>query len=247
MADRLEISNTEQRLLAGRGGAPRQAVRRPQRRRVDEEIIVNASEKRYLWTARAFAVIVAISLCCNFVLILAITQLVPLYRLEPFLLTFENKEEQVYDIVPLKNMEDQKAITEVFVREYVLLRSAFTNDIPEMESRWMPGGQLQEMSSSAVYESFVERTAKQVLNVIRTRGLNRQVQIMTINELSRGLWQVEYETRDMYPDSAAPEINYWTASLRVVYRKKVVKYGERLNNPVGFTVTAYSLSHNKAE
>ncbi len=247
MADRLGINNTQQRLLGGQGGT-QQVRRRPQPSRAgrDEEIIVNASEKRYLWTARAFAVIIAISLCCNFVLILAIAQLVPLYRLEPFLLTFENKEEQVYNIIPISNMEDQKAITEVFVREYVLLRSAFTNDIAEMESRWMPGSQLQEMSSSGVYESFIEKTAKPALEIIRKKGLIRMVRIMTINELGRGLWQVEYETRDMYPDSAAPEVNYWTASLRVSYVPKTVKYGERLNNPIGFTVNRYSLSHNKA-
>lgn len=248
MADRLGVGNTQQHLLAGQGGMPRQAMRRPQpQRRRNEDVIVNASEKRYLWTARAFAVIVAISLCCNLVLILAITQLLPLYRLEPFLLTFENKQEQVYDIVPLRNMEDRKAITEVFVREYVLLRSAFTDDVSEMESRWMPGGQLQEMSSSAVYESFIEKTARPALNIIRNRGLIRVVRIMTVNELGRGLWQVEYETRDMYLDSSAPEVNYWTASLRIMYRKKTVKYGERLNNPVGFTVTRYSLSRNKTE
>ncbi len=249
MADRLGINNTEQRLIGNRAGMPRQVVRKPQprKRRDEDEIVVNASEKRYLWTARAFAVVVAISLCCNLVLILAITQLLPLYRIEPFLLTFENKEEQVYDIVPLANMENQKAITEVFVREYVLLRSSFTNDVQEMESRWMPGGPLQEMSSSAVYQAFIDRTATPALDIIRARGLNRMVRIMTVNELSRGLWQVEYETRDMYPDSAAPEVNYWTASLRVMYRKKIVKYGERLSNPVGFTVTRYSLSHNEAE
>lgn len=247
MADRLGIDNTQQRLLAGRGAAPRKVVRQTRPKKNDDEVIVNASEKRYLWTARAFAIIVAVSLCCNLVLVLAITQLLPLYRLEPFLLTFESKEEQVYDIVPLANMEEEKAITEVFVREYVLMRSAFTNDVQEMESRWMPGGPLQEMSSSAVYQAFVDKTAKQALNIIRTRGLIRSVRIMTVNELGRGLWQVEYETRDMYPDSAAPEINYWTASLRVIYRKKTVKYGERLNNPVGFTVVRYSLAHNKAE
>ena len=248
MADRLGINNTEQRLLGNGNAMPRKVVRRPQpRRREEDEIVVNASEKRYLWTARAFAVVVAISLCCNFVLILAIAQLLPLYRIEPFLLTFENKEEQVYDIVPLSNMEDQKAITEVFLFVYVLLRSAFTNDVQEMESRWMPGGPLQEMSTPTVYQAFIDRTANQALDIIRTRGLNRMVRIMTVNELGRGLWQVEYETRDMYPDSAAPEVNYWTASLRIMYRKKVVKYGERLNNPVGFTVTRYSLSHNEAE
>ena len=111
----------------------------------------------------------------------------------------------------------------------------------------MPGGQLQEMSSSAIYQAFIEKTAKRALDIIRMKGLIRIVRIMTVNELSRGLWQVEYETRDMYPDSAAPQIEYWTASLKVAYRKKTVKYGERLNNPIGFTVIAYSLSRNKTE
>ena len=73
----------------------------------------------------------------------------------------------------------------------------------------------------------------------------RSVRILTVNELGRGLWQVEYETQDMYPDSATPDINYWTASMRITYRPKTVKYGERLKNPIGFTVTQYSLTYNK--
>ena len=244
MADQLGVHNVQKKLIGTqRGPAPR----RPAPSRKDDVVVVNASEKRYLWTARAFAVIVAISICCNLVFIMAIAQLVPLYRVEPFLLTFENKEEQVYDIMPLGNMIDQKAITEVFVREYVLLRSAFVNDIKEMEARWMPGSQLQEMSSSGVYQSFLDKTANSALDIIRKKGLIRIVRIMTINELGRGLWQVEYETRDMYADSTEPQIDYWTASLRVTYRKKTVKYGERLNNPIGFTVVSYSLSHNKTE
>lgn len=239
MADQLGVHNVKQQLI-GSNKAPQSRHAAPYR----ENVVVNASEKRYLWTARAFAVIVAISICCNLVLLLAIMQLVPLNRVEPFLLTFENKEEQVYDIEPLGNMIDQKAITEVFVREYVLLRSAFVNDVKEMEARWTDGGQLQEMSSPRVYQEFLEK-AKQALKEIKTKGLIRVVRIMTINELGRGLWQVEYETRDMYADSTAPKITYWTATLRVRYRKKTVKYGERLNNPVGFTVEHYALSRNK--
>lgn len=240
MADQLGVHNVKQQLIgSNRPSSQRNAAV------YRENIVVNASEKRYLWTARAFAVIVAISLCCNVVLLLAIAQLVPLNRVEPFLLTFENKEEQVYDITPLGNMIEQKAITEVFVREYVLLRSAFVNDVKEMEARWTDGGQLQEMSSPGVYQAFLEKTAKRALNEIKTKGLIRVVRIMTINELGRGLWQVEYETRDMYADSTSPQISYWTATLKVRYRKKTVKYGERLNNPIGFTVESYSLSRNK--
>ena len=242
MANQLEGNNTQQKLICG-------AARQPQRQARNEDVFVaNVGEKRYLWTARAFAIITAISLCCNIVLILAIMQVLPLYRVEPFLLTFQNKEEQVYNIQPIKGrMEDQKAITEVFVRQYVLLRSSFDRDVQEMEARWMPGGPLQEMSSSAVYTEFLEKTAKKALDLIRARSLQRNVRILTVNELGRGLWQVEYETQDMYPDSPAPEVNYWTASLRIAYNRKSVKYGERLKNPVGFTVVRYSLTYNKVK
>lgn len=242
MANQLEGNNTQQKLIGG-------AARQPQRQARNEDVFVaNVGEKRYLWTARAFAIITAISLCCNIVLIFAIMQVLPLYRVEPFLLTFQNKEEQVYNIQPIKGrMEDQKAITEVFVRQYVLLRSSFDRDVQEMEARWMPGGPVQEMSSSAVYTEFLEKTAKKALDLIRARSLQRNVRILTVNELGRGLWQVEYETQDMYPDSPAPEVNYWTASLRIAYNRKSVKYGERLKNPVGFTVVRYSLTYNKVK
>ncbi len=241
MVDKLEERGDKQKLL---GRAERSGINQ----RKDKDVFVgNVGEKRYLWTARAFAIITAISLCCNIILILAISQVIPLYRIEPFLLTFQNKEDQVYNIQLVQGLEDEKAITEVFVREYVLLRSSFDRDIPEMESRWMPGGQVQEMSSQTVYEDFIRNTANRALELIRTRNLQRTVRILTVNELGRGLWQVEYETQDMYPDSAVPDVNYWTANMRITYRPKTVKYDERLKNPIGFTVVQYSLTYNKVK
>lgn len=241
MVDKLEERGDKQKLL---GRAERSGVNQ----RKDKDVFVgNVGEKRYLWTARAFAIITAISLCCNIILILAISQVIPLYRIEPFLLTFQNKEDQVYNIQLVQGLEDEKAITEVFVREYVLLRSSFDRDIPEMESRWMPGGPVQEMSSQTVYEDFIRNTANRALELIRTRNLQRTVRILTVNELGRGLWQVEYETQDMYPDSAVPDVNYWTANMRITYRPKTVKYDERLKNPIGFTVVQYSLTYNKVK
>jgi len=242
MVQQLGPNNQKQKLLAG--GA--RDSRRPNANK--DVFVANVAEKRYLWTARAFAIVTAISLCCNIILLLAIAQVIPLYRVEPFLLTFQNKEEQVYNIQPVKrSMEDEREITEVFVRQYVLLRSAFSRDVQEMEARWAPGGMLQEMSDPVVYEAFTKGTANRALDLIRTRQMEREVRIMTANELGAGIWQVEYETRDMYPDSAAPEINYWTASLRIEYRKKSVKHKERLKNPIGFTVKEYSLTYNKVK
>lgn len=244
MVNQLGNHSNNQKLIAGRAQAPRVDVRR----RNASTFVGNNNEKRYLWTARAFAIITAISLCCNVVLLLAITQVIPLFRVEPYLLTFQSKEEQVYNIVPYKeDLSANKSITEAFVRSYVLQRSSIVNDETEMEVRWLPGGMIQEMSSSAVYDEFVNKTAKRALELVKERGLRRDVNILTVNELGQGLWQVEYETRDMYPSSTSPELNYWTASLRIAYRKKSVKFNDRLNNPVGFTVTRYSLMHNKAQ
>ena len=242
MADRIEGNQNPRRLI---GSNMRSPGVKP---RTGDLFVANVGEKRYLWTARAFAVITALSICCNIVLILAIFQVLPLYRVEPFLLTFQNRSEQVYNIQPIKEgLRNQKAITEVFVREYVLLRSTFDREIPEMEARWMPGGPIQEMSDPKVYQDFLTNTANKALAVIRARGLSREVKILSVNELTNGIWQVEYETRDMYPDSDRPEVNYWTASLSVGYRTKSVKYGDRLKNPVGFTVSRYSLTFNKVE
>ncbi|MBQ9732368.1 MAG: type IV secretion system protein [Alphaproteobacteria bacterium] len=234
-------TNGKQKLLEGRGNL------RPDTSSSDL-FVANAGEKRYLWTARAFAIITALSICCNIVLILAIFQVMPLYRVEPFLLTFQNRSEQVYHIRPIVgSLRSQKAITEVFVREYVLLRSTFSRDIPEMESRWGTDGPIKEMSSPRIYDDFVRNTAKKALDIIKSRGLTRDVKILSVNELANGIWQVEYETRDMYPESVRPEVNYWTAAISVRYRRKVVKFGDRLKNPVGFTVDKYSLTYNKVE
>ena len=237
-------NRTNQKLLAGNVGRP--AATRPKSGKND--FVANVTEKRYLWTARAFAIITAISFCCNIILLLAVAQVIPLYRVEPFLLTFQSKEEQVYNIQGVnRRITDSKAITEAFVRQYVLMRSSFNRDIAEVEARWMPGGLIQEMSSASVYDDFIKNTANRALELVRTRRMIRDVRIMTVNDLGSGFWQVEYETRDMYPDSRTPEINYWTASLKVAYRYKSVKFKERLKNPVGFTVVNYSLSYNKVK
>ena len=236
----------QHRLTDGR----RQAARPSGKSRSNREdvFVANIAEKRYLWTARAFAVVTALSLCCNAVLILAIFQVVPLYRIEPFLLTFQDRSEQVYNIQRMTvDLRNRKAITEVFVREYVLLRSTFTSDISEVETRWMPGGPIQEMSTNSVYQDFLDNVAKKAVGIIKNQGMTRDVKILSVNELADGVWQVEYETKDMYPDSAEPEIGYWTASLNVGFRRKRVKYGDRLKNPVGFTVGRYALSRNKVE
>lgn len=245
MVEEIKYGQPQPKMIAGKrpaGAAPRRASG------ADKLFVASIAEKRYLWTARAFAIITALSLCCNIVLILAIFQVMPLYRVAPFLLTFQSQAERVYNITPITGeLRNYKAVTEVFVRDYVLQRSTFTSDIDIAKSRWMPGGTIQEMSSPQIYQDFWDNVGKKALTFIQEKGMERKVRILSINELSNNIWQVEYETSDTYPSSLSPEINYWTASMTINYRRKTVKYGERLKNPLGFTVVKYALTRNNVE
>ncbi|MBQ2883359.1 MAG: type IV secretion system protein [Alphaproteobacteria bacterium] len=246
MVEQLSSDNTKKVLLEGN------ASRRPipqsnvqQRKRNADVVVENATEKRYLWTARAFAIVLGVSLCCNFILTYVIMSLVPLYRVEPFLLSFADKKEQIYNIQPIKNIYNYKYLTEIFVREYVISRNAFVNDVAEMEQRWGTGGIVKEMSSPGVYDKFRREFADKALEQIRTYNISRDIKIVSATEVGVGKqangvwWQVEFRVEDMMPEFETPRVGVWIASVKIRYFSKTVKFGERLKNPLGFTVVDF--------
>ena len=197
------------------------------------------AERRYLWTARAFALVSVVSFLCNIVLLITIFQVIPLVRVQPFMVTFSSKERQVINIQHMVDLASNRTISEAFVRQYILLSNTFLTDVEEMRSRWLENGPMQEMSSPLVYQAFLEN-ANRALKVISAEKLTRDVKILSSNELSKGIWQVEYETKDITPTTEVPTIIHWTAQLRIIFRRKRVPYEERLKNPLGFTVVEYS-------
>ena len=246
MADQLGIGNTEQQLIGttqqrqpqpNTGAMPARRINRN-----EDSLVVNASEKRYLWTARAFAIVTAISICCNLILLLTITNILPLYRVEPYLLTLANKEEQVYNIIPYsRDMEAQKSITETFVREYILLRTTLLSDVDEMQARWQNGGDLQEMSSNTVYADFMKNTAGNLMQRMKNDGLTSSVRILTVNEIGDSFWQVDFVVDYFLPSSYKPKTVKYRATVRIQYQRRRVQFKERLKNPVGFKVVQYGI------
>ena len=247
MADQLGQNNVQQKMIGTQvsKNAPHTATHRKVTHS-ESSIVVNASEKRYLWTARAFAVVTAISICCNLLLLLTIANILPLHRVEPYLLTLSDKEDQVYRIVPYSNnMEGEKAITETFVRQYVLLRTTLLADVDEMTSRWQSGGDLEEMSSPVVYQDFLKNTGVKLMQRMKQDGLTSNVKIITVNEIEDGVWQVEYSVDYYLPSSFTPRTIRYRASMRVRYINRRVQYKERLKNPVGFKVVSYGTKQIK--
>jgi type IV secretory pathway component VirB8 len=209
--------------------------------------IEDLRERRYLWTARAFTVVFVISFCANIVLIISILNMIPLNRVEPFMLTFQDKTEQIVNIEPLLNISDSDVITESYVRQYVVQRNALLPDINEMTMRWGTEGPVRYMSSPVVYQDFVNQT-RDALEQAQNSGFTRSVDIISVNRLSKDVWQAEIETKDMSYGATEPDVSRWTIILRIGYfLNPKVKYSLRLKNPVGFTVREYSmkLSNNR--
>lgn len=245
MAEQISSDNTKRLMIEGGGvrKAPEPQPKRHSRKSPSDVIVENATEKRYLWTARAFAIIFGVSLCCNFILLYVIVAITPLYRVEPYLMSFADKEEQVYTIIPVRSIYDKKYLTEIFVREYVLLRNTFVNDIDEMETRWGPNSQIRELSSPGMYDKFYNEVAKPTIEKISQYNVTRNIKIASVTEIGGAQgepwWQVEFRMEDMAPTLETPRVSVWVASIKIRYRAKKVKYGERLKNPLGFTVLDY--------
>ena len=262
MADQISVDNTKKVLLEGQGKI-RKSPAKPsvQHKRTADVVVENSMEKRYLWTARAFAIVFAVSLCCNIILTYAITATMPLYRVEPYLFIFNNKEEQIYKIVPAQKIKEYKYLTEMFVREYVILRNTFLTDTDEMMLRWGENSKMFEMSvpdkeceeynrrnkdkiECATYNNFRQKHANQAMEYIRKYNLDRKISINSVNEAAGGWWNVDFKTTDMMPSYGAPRISSWSAHLLIGYRKKTVRFNERLKNPLGFTVLSYQMEKN---
>lgn len=242
MAEQISADNTKKILLEGRGGGAKTATKQTnQRSRPADVIVENAMEKRYLWTARAFAVVFAVSLCCNFILTYAIIATMPLYRVEPYIFIFSNKEEQIYHVERPKKINEYRYLTEMFVREYVILRNTFVTDTDEMDLRWNANSKIREMSSAKIYEAFRKDHAEKAIELIRKYNLERKISIISVNEAANGWWNVEFKATDMTPSYGAPRVSTFHAHLRVGYRAKTVRFNERLKNPLGFTVVDYRM------
>ncbi len=202
-------------------------------------------ERRYLWTARGFAVFGAVSVCANIVLLLAVFNIVPLTRVEPFLLSFVDKSEQVIQLTPIStNMAENDIITESLVRYYILVRNSFVSDAEVMKSRWGADGPVKWMSSDASYREFSNQSFD-ILRNITKEGLSRTVTIYSVVRLSKDIWQAEIATTDVQANSSEPITTKWVVSMRVKYINNVrVKYSQRLKNPLGFKVQQYMIKRN---
>jgi type IV secretion system protein VirB8 len=201
--------------------------------------------RRYLWIARAFAIGMFLSLCLNVVLGMAVGGLAPLVRVEPMLVTFKDRSDQIVKIEPFeRGTRGFELMTEMLVRDYVLSRQEILLDEVEMRRRWGGHGVVAHRSSAEEYSRFVAETAPKFEEIHQAR-LSRAVAIHRVGKIADGFWQVAFTTEDYKGGGTKIGENHWVASLTVSYVPRDVSWEDRYMNPLGFIVTDYSVVAEK--
>jgi type IV secretory pathway component VirB8 len=212
--------------------------------RYPAEFQVTALEgRRYLWTARAFAIGMYISLALNVMLVGSLVAITPLKRVEPFLVSFSKKDQQVVRLEPFaRGMPGYAAMTEFVVQEYVKMFQEIIPDEKETLARYKD--YLQSRTDPGLYQSFVGNELPKFAEA-RSKGVTRTVEVKGITKISEGLYQVEFITRDF--DRSGTEIlnGELVATMRVTFLPQKVDFNARFVNPLGFTVQQYSVSKRR--
>ena len=227
--------------------ASSQALSDIERDRVSEE---NLRERRYLWTARAFAMVFIVSFITNIMMLMALFSLVPLVRVQPYKLVFTDKNAQTVTVSPLKaDANTMKEISSDMVRQYVIARETISADPEEMAFRWGPDGIINLLSTDNVFLKF-SQTANDVLQKAVGTQERRSVHINSAMPYGSGpegeYWLVNYNLIKMSPQRTTQEITPRVATLIIGYEPYKTIWENRLKNPVGFKVRAYG-SETKAE
>ena len=210
-------------------------------------------EDRYLWMARAFVVTFVLAVVCDLILLIALSNVVPVMRVQPFYVEAQNKEQQVV-FVNRANKEtlDSDALKESFVREYILSRYGVDSDLSELEERWGIDGPVFWMSDQSVYDEFVAKEQIPLQALARQDNLTRKVFITSLNKLPpegrTEFWKVEFDIIENDRVSDKPKTS-WVAEVGALFRPVQTgkPWKDRLKNPLGFTVVSFGLARKSKE
>ncbi len=203
----------------------------------------NLRERRYFWTARAFAIVFVFSLITNLLMLMALFSLVPLVRVQPYELTFSDKNTQTVTILPFQvNDNVLRKISESMVRQYVTVRHTITADPDEMAFRWGPNGPVNLLSTGNTYQMFSDESGK-ILEAAVKAGITRSVEINSVIPYqltdSGEYWNVDYNLVTMSPETSQKEIVPYVATVFITYEPYNGTWENRLKNPIGFKVAQY--------
>ena len=216
--------------------------------------------------SRVLLFLLILSICANFILVVAVSNLIPLQHLAPYLVTVGEKGDAVAEVKPLRFGTDQEELLgKSLAMRYVRMRHEILPDFEQMSRRWgkkclqeqvRPSdttcGFVHEFSTPAVYADFFRKTDQDAISALIQDGITRRVTIdLEPIELDRNVYEIRFSIEDSKRDerNGEPEVirrQKWIATVWVAFLQEEKKYDHRFINPLGFRVTKYELARQES-
>ena len=208
-------------------------------------------EERYLWMARAFVVMLVLAVVCDIVLLIALSSVTPVMRVQPFYIDIQNKSEQIIAVArPSAEVLNSDALRESLVRQYLEARYGIEADLNKLRARWGEEGPVYWMSDPGIYEEFKSEEANPLEELAAKENLTRNVTIGSVNwvpktraadpDMGSAMLRIDEANRA----STTKEMKCFRADFVVDFRprRKGLTWKNRLKNPLGFVVTDFGLT-----
>lgn len=196
--------------------------------------------RRYLWTSRAFAIGMYLSLLLNIIMATALSIAWNLKEVVPMLVQFDEKKDTFVRILPIqKDMPGVQLMTEKLVGEYVKMREEVVLNEAEMKERY--SNYILNRTTADEYRRFIQQKSGAYKAFVEGE-ITRKVDIENVDLTPKGYYTVDYVTHDFNTDQDEIASRKWRAFITVDYLPRTVAYSERFVNPLGFQVTRYSVN-----
>lgn len=202
------------------------------------------SYRMALYLNRILAVSGAVSLLLNIVLALAIYGLLPLKETEVFLVEAKSRSDVVFTVAPVRtDIGAFDLYIESALRRYVNGRERIDHQTePE---RWK---EVQFSSGGEVWKQFlsvmIPDGGKGAYDAMKERGMTRDIEIKRVDEIERARrYQVTFERADRTLDRLDGR-ELWVATITVDFNPQRVREEDKLTNPMGMFVEAYTLARD---
>ena len=215
-----------------------------------ENTQTSSKEVYFRWLSRLVMLCAIISLAFFLSATLVIFRLAPEIMVEPLLIIRQSESEKMVRYEPISpKMQSLRQFTEMYIKQYIILRNTVVNDITEMRLRWGPGGLVHYMSSPRVYADFVGKNSQSVDKMF-DKNYSSEVQIDELQKTSESsqAWEVKFtvfnlsQSRTGDGGSLILKTKRYKASItpRFIEQRRFIS--ARLINPLGFTVLKYNQS-----
>lgn len=214
----------------------------------DDDVVTTSAKLVYFrWLSRLVVLCAVLSLSFFLASSLVIFRLAPEILVEPLLIIAQNSSEEVVRYEPMNTkMSSLKQMTEMFVKQYVIMRNTVINDESEMRTRWGPGGIVHYMSAPPVYAEFVGKNAAKIENMF-DGDYSSEVRIEKIGKIGENspVWVVNFTVFNLSRNqetggSLVLKEDKFRASVTPRFLENRGFVSPRLINPLGFTVMKYS-------